>query len=190
MQPAMSDAERNLLHSFLYCSWSYLEFGTGGSTALACSLVRKSVISVESDPEWLKKVDDYCSSQATVLKPELIYADIGPVRDLGYPQGDGFRDRWPNYHDRVWLHEGANNADLYLIDGRFRVACFIQTLLHAQSSAIIVIHDFVNRPHYHVVREFSHEIAIAGSLSIFQRKGDFDRRRAELCLADHRFDPN
>jgi hypothetical protein len=186
----MTDAEKGLLRSFLCSSCNYLEFGTGGSTVMACSLVKKSVSSVESDPEWLKKVEDYCSSQAIVLKPELIYADIGPVRDLGYPRGDGFRDQWPNYHDIIWSHKGANNADLYLIDGRFRVACFIQTLLHAQPSAVIMIHDFVNRPHYHVVREFSHEIAITETLSVFQRKGGFNRTRAELCLADHRFDPN
>jgi len=189
VQPAMSDVEKELLCSFLRCSSNYLEFGIGGSTVLACSLVKKSVMAVESNPEWLRKVEVYCSNLTTALKPELIHADIGPVVELGYPQNDHLRDHWPRYHDSVWSHKRAIDADLYLIDGRFRVACFIQVLLRARSSAIILIHDFANRPQYHAVREFAREIAATETLSAFQRKVDFEQTRAESCLADHRFDP-
>ena len=186
----MSDTEKELLRSFLRCGSNYLEFGTGGSTVLACSHVKESVMAVESNPAWLRKVQAHCSDQPTALKPRLFHADIGPVVELGYPRNDRLRDHWPRYHDGVWPHKGAINADLYLIDGRFRVACFIQVLLRAQSSAIILIHDFANRPQYHVIREFAREIAAAESLSAFQRRVDFDPTRAGSCLADHCFDPN
>jgi hypothetical protein len=190
MQPAMTDGERELLRSFLRCSLNYLEFGCGGSTVMACSLVKKSVMSVESSLDWLQKVEVYCASQPTAIKPELIHADIGPVKQLGYPLDVGSRDLWHNYHDSVWSHKGAIDADLYLIDGRFRVACFMQTLLRTTSSAVIIIHDFANRAHYHVIREFAHEIAAVEMLSVFQRKAHFDPTRARSCLDQHSFEPH
>ena len=190
MQPAMSVPEVELFCSFLRCCSNYVEFGTGGSTILACSLVRTSVTSVDSSPDWLKMVEGHCAAQPANLKPTLVHADIGPTRDLGYPQDDRFRNLWPNYHSWIWSDKAALGADLFLVDGRFRVACFIQALLRASHSSVIIIHDFANRPHYHVIKEFSHEIAAVETLSVFQRRIDFDKRLAKSCLADHGFDPN
>ena len=54
-------------------------------------------------------------------------------------------DRWSQYSAIVWDYEGTQDADLYLVDGRFRVACFIQTLMHCKPDAVILIHDYAPR---------------------------------------------
>ena len=41
-----------------------------------------------------------------------------------------------------------------MIDGRFRVACFLNSLLNADPNTIILFDDYINRPHYHIVEEF------------------------------------
>ena len=67
------------------------------------------------------------------------------------------RESWRAYHEGVWAEPEASRADLYLVDGRFRVACFMQTLLHASPDALVAIHDFAKRPQYHVVQEVARE---------------------------------
>jgi hypothetical protein len=185
MQPPMSDAELALYETLLRSSSNYVEFGSSGSTAVACRLVSTSVISVDSSPAWQLQVARFCRAQHTRLQPNCILADIGPVREFGYPEDDSTRALWANYHTAVWSTPGVSNADAYLIDGRFRVACFLQTLLHARPDALVMIHDFSSRPQYHVIREFAREIAATDQLSVFQRRIDFDTTRAAACLASH-----
>jgi hypothetical protein len=76
-----------------------------------------------------------------------------------------------------------------MIDGRFRVACFMQVLLHSRRDALIMIHDFDFRNEYHVVREVAREIAVAGSLSLFIRRGDRNETHIREILAAHEYDP-
>ncbi|MGN6116399.1 MAG: hypothetical protein ACTHN2_12860 [Nitrobacter sp.] len=162
----MSAEEAALFLSFVRNSRSYVEFGTGGSTAVASRYVKDSILSVDSSPEWLDQVRNACAVNQT--KPELIFIDIGPTGDWGFPIDASTKSRWPNYHSAIWKMPCATLADLYLIDGRFRVACFAQTVLHCRPNAIIGIHDFSSRPNYHCVREIADEIATAGDMSFFR----------------------
>ena len=59
----MSDDECRLFKSILKCSMRYLEFGSGGSTCLAASLVTESNISIDSSLEWLDKVRQVCEPE-------------------------------------------------------------------------------------------------------------------------------
>ncbi|MAO75600.1 MAG: hypothetical protein CL699_04770, partial [Chloroflexi bacterium] len=56
------------------------------------------------------------------------------------------------YTSSIWNR--AEKPDVVLIDGRFRVACFLKSLLHAPPNTVILFDDYINRPHYHVVEEF------------------------------------
>jgi hypothetical protein len=187
--PTMLGSELQLLRSFLCCSEQYLEFGAGRSTVLASKLVRQSIVTIDSSRDWLQKVADDCSAQRTNVKIELIYVDIGTVRDWGFPVNVDARGRWPDYHTYVWSRPGSTDADTYLVDGRFRVACCLQVLLRCPARAVLLVHDFAPRLEYHVIREFAHEIACADSLSAFQRRPDFDPQRATNCLDQYRYKP-
>src|SRR5208283_3476786 len=102
-----------------------------------------------------------------------------PTATWGDPKDSSARDKWPSYHNKIWTNPAASDADLYLVDGRFRVACFMQIVLNCEPDALIVFHDFAGRKNYHVVREVAREIAIGEELSVFQpRKGKI-RKRAQ-----------
>jgi hypothetical protein len=165
----MTEEEKSLFIAFLRRASSYLEFGCGGSTVLAASHVSKSLISVDSSIEWLNQVAAACATDASLTKPTLVLADIGPTAEWGRPMDESCREKWPSYSELVWQQLNADQADLYLVDGRFRVACFLQILLRCKADAVILIHDFTIRKEYHIVRNFAREIAMAGELSAFVR---------------------
>ena len=185
----MLPSEIDLLRSVLACSHHYVEFGVGGSTAYAAFLVRGSIHAVDSSSQWLQTVQAFCNTNPVLTKPTLHLADIGPVGELGFPAGEAHKSKWPNYYNQIWGVPGAAAADTYLVDGRFRVAAAMQVLLHAPADALLLIHDYANRPSYHPVAEFTREIARADNLSVFQRSSVFNRNRAAECLMRHAADP-
>jgi hypothetical protein len=187
--PRMSDDECRLFKSILTCSRRYLEFGCGGSTCVAASVIKESIISVDTSLEWIDKVRQTCESEASPIQPALVHIDIGPTSDWGQPSDPSTRERWPDYHRAIWARSGSSDADLYMIDGRFRVACFMQILLHSRADALIMIHDFNFRSGYHVVREVAREIAIADSLSLFVRRADRNETHVREILAAYEYDP-
>ncbi|MGD0192585.1 MAG: hypothetical protein ABSD74_17750 [Rhizomicrobium sp.] len=184
----MSEPEYQLFECFLRNSDRYLEFGTGGSTCAASRQVGKGILSVDSSEEWLKKVADACAGEEFKVKPVLVYADIGPTGAWGTPIDGSGRDRWPSYYESVWDRPFSRDTDLYLVDGRFRVACFAQTLLNCRADALIAIHDFASRPSYHIVRELAREIASEGELSVFMPVPGRDPEDVREVLQKHRLD--
>jgi hypothetical protein len=129
MMARMSRAELALFTAFLRRSRRYVEFGTGGSTCTASNCVAELIISVDSSREWLNKVYAHCDG----IKPRLVHIDIGETIQWGFPKDDSTRESWPRYHSAVWDDPDSKTADLYLIDGRFRVACLAGVA--AQSTA-------------------------------------------------------
>ena len=165
-----------------------MEFGAGGSTCLAASMGKETIISINSSEEWLAKVHTECSFMPEAPRPRLIKVDIGPVGDWGMPIDPSTRDQWPSYYKTVWA-EQESQCDLYLIDGRFRVASFMSVVLHCPPSPNILIHDYFSRPHYHVVKEICREIARTADLSAFQVPVNIDKARAQTILDAHAYNP-
>ena len=142
MKIRMKQDELALLTAALRSSDKYLEFGTGGSTVLACETVRISVLSVESDQAWTEQVEAECVAKRTALTPEFLHVDIGPTGAWGKPTDASTRDRWPAYHASVWNQRLAKESDLILIDGRFRVACCAQSALNVNGLNITLSSNF------------------------------------------------
>jgi hypothetical protein len=189
MTPVMTSDEISLFTAFLRRTDRYVEFGSGGSTYLAASLVKGSVTSIDSAPEWLEKVRTACAQNGLPVTPQLIHVDIGPVGHLGYPVDEMKKGLWPRYHNALWETPSNCLGNLYLVDGRFRVACFTQVLLRASPDAFIAIHDFSIREEYHVVREMAREVATADTMSIFIRKRDFSHDKANRILTHYSYTP-
>jgi hypothetical protein len=186
MTPRMTSNEIALFESFLDCAEDYIEFGCGGSTVLASQLVKQSIISVDSATEWLDQVAVAC--RPFPVQPDLVFADIGRTGNWGLPVEASARKSWPTYHEDVWKSRPAGSADLYMVDGRFRVACFIQVLRNCRPDSVILIHDFASRPQYHIVREIAREIARVNDLSAFVMRHPH-RTTLESMLDTYRFDP-
>lgn len=188
MDVAMEKDERTLFESFVHRCDRYLEFGTGGSTWLAASTKKRWVVSIDSSKDWLERVA--VETQSCQTQPDLIFADIGPTKEWGFPKSEETKAKWPVYHELVWSRAGAEQSDLFFVDGRFRVACALQCLIRSQLGAVLGVHDFEDRAHYHVLLEFAREIARSRRLSFFLRRNVFDENRAFLFLDKFRFDPN
>ncbi len=187
MNVRMDPDEKALFASLFSNVLGYAEFGAGGSTELASSLVSEFVVSVDSSVEWLDKVARACADKRT--KPTLVHVDIGPIGDWGHPKDNSKRAVWPLYSLAPWSSTPAARADLFLIDGRFRVACFLEALVRCRDDAKIAIHDFAPRAGYHRIRPFVDEIATVGTLSVFQRRKSLDVREAFAVLDKARYDP-
>src|SRR5580704_2455397 len=101
MDIVMTAGEQDLLRSFLASTRVYIEFGSGGSTLLACRMVSGTIISVDSCMEWQDRASAECCVEAAG-KLQLLYVDVGPVRGYGYPADETRRGDWQNYHTNVW----------------------------------------------------------------------------------------
>lgn len=184
----MSEQEARLFEAFVRRADIYLEFGAGGSTCLAAQYAR-TIISVDSSDQWLSKVR---LAVAEVASPRLSLhkIDIGPIGDWGVPTDPSQRNKWPAYSLDVWSEPDSNRADLCLVDGRFRVACFAETVARAQMGAIILFHDFESRQHYHVVKPLARCIAVSEDLSVFQKDASSDIEQARRLAEEFRYEPH
>ena len=131
----------------------YLEYGSGGSTLRAHSLGAKHIISVDSSKDWIQSIATKIDKPLTT---DLLYCNIGSIGNWGKPIND---DGIKNYHQYMaapWKVAFDKNldVDLIMIDGRFRVACFLYSLLCAKPGTIILFDDYTLRLRYHVVEEF------------------------------------
>jgi hypothetical protein len=184
MRPQMSKKELALFFSFITHTSKYVEFGCGGSTFLASHYVKQSVVSVDSSTKWIELTSKQCVGK---VQPVFFHADIGDVGEWGTPTNDMEQDKCPNYHSDVWGLKNTYAADLYFIDGRFRVACFAQIYRRCEMQSIIGIHDFLSREKYYgIIREIGREIASAENISFFVPIPNMMRRSQEI-IDEYRF---
>lgn len=186
MHIVMKPAEIALFSAFLTTADSYFEYGMGGSTFLASQCVRKRVAAIDSDPGWVANVRKTIGE--TTKEIVLSHVDIGEIGAWGNPKGRTHEHRYPGY-SRAILDQ-PDDVDLCLVDGRFRVSCFLTALAHLRPDAILAIHDYRSRPHYFEVEFFARPIAKAETLTLFVRRTDADlstiRERAEATRLDPR----
>jgi hypothetical protein len=119
--------------------------------------------------EWLDRVALACAS-AGGLAPTTYFCDIGPIGEWGRPTDPSTRHLWPRYHSQIWQTEDAHLFDTFLVDGRFRVACFFQIVLRSKPGSTIMVHDYQKRKSYHVIESFAKKIHVAENLTVFKNE--------------------
>jgi hypothetical protein len=118
----------------------------------------------------------------------LIHADIGTVGDWGVPKShDGFSRYW-TYPTLPWVYLKSirQSPDLILIDGRFRVACALISILFAEEGTLILVDDYADRPEYWLIERYAKLRSSAGRLAAFEVKKTFnyfDITTELLCYA-------
>ncbi|PWB82452.1 MAG: hypothetical protein C3F11_11870 [Methylocystaceae bacterium] len=185
LRPHMTDSEIELFTQHLHGARRLLEFGCGGSTVLAGAEGASGIVSVDSDRAWLDKVAAAPELRKTSFQP--VHVDIGPIGAWGVPSDHSHALKWPDYYTAVWAHV-AQEPDVVFIDGRFRIACTLYSLLKCGGRAKYLIHDFWNRDHYHCVLEFLDCIDRVDTLGVFVAKETIDWRRLALVLQAHAMD--
>ncbi len=120
----------------------------GLSTLAAANTTERLIRSVDTSEQWKIHVASQLSDPQQA-QTTLIHVDLGPVRNWGYPTSYEGRARFANYFDAPWEEEF--DPDLVLIDGRFRVACFLTSLLRAKPGTLVLFDDYTERAYYHIV---------------------------------------
>ena len=168
----MTIGEQGLLATIESNSSSVFEWGMGSSTVLAASMGVKRLNSIDSVKEWVSDCAKIIGKNNIVKTPdsyELGWANIGPIGDYGWPKDELYRDIWPVYPSAVQTKKEP--YDVYLVDGRFRVACALQALLHGHKSSLVLMHDF-NRQEYHVILDVADMLHKENNLAVLARKSN------------------
>lgn len=129
-----------------------VEYGSGGSTCYAAE-VGKSVIAVESSIHWLMELVSSCAERGFPGQIVPLWVDIGPTKEWGHPVDRSKSTDWQKYATSPWVYcdEHDLSPDVVLIDGRFRVACFLATCLAIRKKTEILFDDFMGRQYYQSV---------------------------------------
>lgn len=174
MMPMMSSAEIKKFEEYLSKATNYLEYGSGGSTVFASKFENiKKIKSIESDSSWALKIQKES-------RTEMNYINLGRTGQCGTPIDLSKKHLWPIYSKHY-----SSEFDLVLIDGRFRVACFLDILLKGTST--ILFHDFSIRPEYHIVLEFSKIIDSVDTLVVLKINDNIDKQKVQELYEKYSF---
>jgi len=186
----MSKSEKELFINNVKQSKHYLEFGSGGSTFLALMNSNADVVSVENDIKWIKHLKEWNLIRKNDNKRlHFYYANTGKIGGYGWPTDiKADRDLFPIYSNGVFKDIVNNKYDLVLIDGRFRVACALQTILNTDDNVKILIHDFTNRPDYHEILKFLTIEKNADTMVLLRKKNNIDRTKVVELYEKYKYD--
>lgn len=186
----MSNHEIDLFSKILKEGLVYLEYGSGGSTKAAahCPSIAQ-ITSVESDAVYVEAhvLDDPKVQEAVKTRRlNFILVDIGPTGNWGYPLDISKSYLWPNYVLSPYLY--GPKPDVILIDGRFRVASSLVSMLEAPQARLL-IHDYTGRPNYHILERFITITDTVDSLICCRRGDDFDELAAKKIISQYLYQP-
>ena len=184
LSPHMDDQTLEFFREKVKCSKTYVEYGCGGSTVLAFNESEAKIVCVESDASWLKYIKNFMPGELSRLEARRI--NLGRVGEWGCPiskevSGEDYAS-WP------WTR--TNSADLILVDGRYRIACFIKSVLNCAPGAVMIFDDYADITRgYKAVEKVMSPERIIGRSAIFTVPVSFDRSLAESMLEKAFKDP-
>ena len=178
------DGDDYLFKQYLINCNIYFEYGVGASTHWVLENTKSKIISVDTDKNWINSID--ISNKDSRIK--LNWINLGDLENWGRPKSYEYRDQFIDYISNVWNFK--EKADVILIDGRFRVACFIYSLINAKVNSIIIFDDYFNRPYYHIIEDIVPVYKIDGRQAIFKVPKHINLSLAEnmLCKFLYVFD--
>ena len=162
----------------------YGEYGCGKSTKYIAKHTDARIIAVDTSKEWADRTRSAINDRHNAL---ICHVDCGPVGDWGRPLNLDFKDRFHVYHYFPWALEEPS-PNVVLIDGRFRVACFLATLMRAKPGTQILFDDYCDRPHYHVVEKLIVPARTSGRMALFVRPGFVNNGQAQQLYNEYKHD--
>ena len=165
-----------------------LEWGSGGSTNYLAWYSRK-LLSIENSAYHCEKIMRMNATKCNISKNKLVMVCLNEVELYSFGTSNNVDDviakKFRSYVEvpTKYLNsvEGRyNRPDIIFVDGRFRVACILQGALlirgleFSPQAGFIVVHDYMNRPHYHVVEKYLVVYAYVESLAVLILKSVVD----------------
>lgn len=153
MKAYFKENDKNMFFKYIKNRKIYFEWGCGGSTfQLSKKKNIKTIYSVESDLEWIKKVNSKLKNYQK-NKINWIENDLNTESNTwGYPSLDCPLKKKIDYSSQILNIKEI--PDIILIDGRFRVSCALKSYNIIDLETILVFDDFLNRKYYHIILEY------------------------------------
>ncbi len=129
-QPWLTPGAMKIIKKYLTTSSKVFEFGSGLST-LWFSKRCHSIISVEHNKDWFKRIDD--KIKRTRTNAQIIYVNV-------------IDEDYSEYEKKICDYENSS-FDIILIDGRSRVNCLKNSISKLKKDGIIILDDS-QRPRY------------------------------------------
>lgn len=150
----------------------YGEWGCGASTLYALQQGLVDVLSFENDEKWANLIGGESTAH-------VVHVDVGEVGGWGWPRNYADRDNFIEYIEGPFRNI-ERNTDLWFIDGRFRIACFLTALAFSPKGTLIVFDDYESREHYKVVEEFLKPSYVKGRQALFEVPEKINRDKVLL----------
>ena len=163
----LPDQEAEALERAYASARVVLEYGSGGSTFLALRSGAEFVMSVESDKAWSERIGAALGAEFPADRFLVHHADIGPTGPWGRPAGSGAYRRFHLYATGIWDRPGFRHPDVVLIDGRFRVACFLAAMIRCTRPVTVLFDDYIDRKYYHWIEELIPRDELTGRMARF-----------------------
>ena len=151
--------------SFLTKNITFFETGSGCSSIIAKYYTKKSY-AVEGCRFW------YEHGIKNGLKENLIFHDLKPDNNIwSMPGKSSTLDDWKKYFQS---YDSSYNADVILIDGRFKVATAMDMFGKIKDDTIVLIHEYQERPIYYILENYYQYIYHWDRLTAFIKKKDLN----------------
>jgi len=157
------DGDDSLFKNIVREAKVYGEYGCGNSTIWTLENTSAKIISVDTSLKWINKVRDMINNNS--FRMNIHHSNLGEVGDWGRPISYIKHNYFIDYTNYIW--EQSEKPSVILIDGRFRVCCFLTTLKLAAEGTKIIFDDYTNRPHYHYVEKYVSRIKECGRQCLF-----------------------
>ena len=191
-QGGLLDPDRRFLASVYQRAQSVLEWGLGESTHIAAAVGVPRYTGLDSDPAFVNATRNAVTSKSAAHF-RFVLADIGEVGDWGMPHARLPKNTW-SYQVAPLLAE-PEAFDVYMVDGRYRLACLAAAFLHASwrqtqsnsaasaaSPTIVLVHD-CDRAIYHVADALLEKTESGGLLCQYTRRpGTTDAQLLDLWM--------
>ena len=149
--------------SFLKKDIIFFETGSGCSSLIAKYYAKKTYA-----VEGCKKY--YELGIKNGLKDNLLFRDLKPDDSTwSYPGKKSNLNDWKNYFQ---AYKKEYNADIILIDGRFKVATAMDIFNKIKNDTVILLHEYSQRPQYYILEKYYDYIYHWGTLFAFLKKKD------------------
>ena len=170
-KPHIQEEELIGFLSLLTKETTYFETGSGCSSIIAKYYAKKTYA-----VEGCKKYYDLGIKNG--LKDNIIFKDLksdNPTWSI--PGKNSNLNDWKNYFQS---YKEEYNADVILIDGRFKVATAMDMFNKIRNDTIVLLHEYNKRPKYFVIENYYQYIYHWGSLFAFIKKKDIKEIPLEI----------
>ena len=170
-KPHFKNEELTAFLSFLTKDTIYFETGSGCSSVIAKYYAKKTY-AVEGSIKYYK------IGIKNGLKDIIMFKNLKPDNlDWSFPGNKSNLNIWKNYFQS---YKKEYNADVILIDGRFKVATAMDIFDKIRDDTIILLHEYYERPSYFILEKYYNYVYHWGRLYCFVKKKNIKQIPLEI----------